>query len=493
MDNMTPASPSLSLSYYIASMLPEVQVCLAAIILLMGGVFAGDRSATKMHALGLFALISLAGMMLVSPLPFDRQYLFQQMFVSDNFTKFVKLLLVVGTALVFLIADGWLAEPQNSRPEFTVLMLFSLLGMLLMVSANDLIALYMGMELSSLALYVLASFSRDSLKSTESGIKYFVLGSLASGLFLFGASLVYGFSGATEFFRISEALKSSQDVSPGLLVGLVLMTAAFCFKISAAPFHMWTPDVYEGAPTPVTAYFSIAPKIAALALLMRLLEQPFLSMHAQWQQVIVAASIASLLVGAFGALGQSNIKRLLAYSSIGHVGYALIALAAGNTAGTAAILVYFSLYLFMSAGAFACVLMMKRNGNTVEAIADLAGLSRTQPRMAFALSVFMFSMAGIPPLAGFFGKMYIFLAAIESGLTTLAVIGVLASVVACFYYLKVVKVMYFDEAADAPLDSAHPRATRLVMTACMLVTFLFFLIPAPLVNHARAAAEALFH
>jgi len=374
-----------------------------------------------------------------------------------------------------------------------VLMLFALVGMLFMVSANDLMSLYMGMELSSLALYVLASFNRDSLKSTEAGIKYFVLGALASGLFLFGASLVYGFSGTTNFNLLAEAITSQPQASPGLLTGFVLIAVAFCFKVSAAPFHMWTPDVYEGAPTPVTAYFSIVPKIAALALLARLLCDPFHAMHAAWQQIIIVASLASMLVGAFGALGQKNIKRLLAYSSIGHVGYLLAGLATGTVSGVAAVLLYLSLYLLMSAGAFACIMMMKKNNEYVEEIYDLSGLSRTHPRMAFALALFMFSMAGIPPLAGFFGKMYIFLATLESGLFALAIIGGLASVVACFYYLKVVKVMYFDEPLPTSLDTKPSRPLILVTVLCASITLLFFLSPAPLVHYARAAAGALFN
>ena len=486
-------SSAISISFTLAALLPEFVIGTSAIILLMGGVFAGDKSTLKMHALGLFVLVSTLGMMWVSPIPFERHYVFQAMFVTDNFTKFVKLLLIAGTALVFLLSENWLNREENRRPEFTVLMLFALVGMLFMVSANDLMSLYMGMELSSLALYVLASFNRDSLKSTEAGIKYFVLGALASGLFLFGASLVYGFSGTTNFNLLAEAITSQPQASPGLLTGFVLIAVAFCFKVSAAPFHMWTPDVYEGAPTPVTAYFSIVPKIAALALLARLLCDPFHAMHAAWQQIIIVASLASMLVGAFGALGQKNIKRLLAYSSIGHVGYLLAGLATGTVSGVAAVLLYLSLYLLMSAGAFACIMMMKKNNEYVEEIYDLSGLSRTHPRMAFALALFMFSMAGIPPLAGFFGKMYIFLATLESGLFALAIIGGLASVVACFYYLKVVKVMYFDEPLPTSLDTKPSRPLILVTVLCASITLLFFLSPAPLVHYARAAAGALFN
>lgn len=493
MDNIELMMQNLPASFILAALLPEVVVTVSAVILLIGGVFAGDKSAVKMHWLGVFVLISTIFMMLSSPIPYERHYLLNMMFTTDIYTKFVKLLLLGGTILVFILSTSWLRSPEHQRPEFPVLMLFSLVGMFFMVSANDLMSLYLGMELSSLALYVLASFSRDSLRSTEAGVKYFVLGALASGLFLFGASLVYGFSGTTTFNQIADVIKEQPTLSPGLLTGFVLISVAFCFKVSAAPFHMWTPDVYEGAPTPVTAYFSIAPKIAALALLAKLLCGPFQGMLQAWQQIIIVASIASMLVGAFGALGQKNIKRLLAYSSIGHVGYVLVGIATGTVSGIAAILFYLAIYLVMSAGAFGCILMMKRNGEYVEEIADLSGLSRSHPRMAFALALFMFSMAGIPPLAGFFGKMYVFLAALESGFVALSVIGVLASVVACFYYLKVVKVMYFDEPQPVGLDASIPKSLTFVTALCASVTLLFFLMPAPLLHYARAAAEALFN
>jgi NADH-quinone oxidoreductase subunit N len=372
-----------------------------------------------------------------------------------------------------------------------VLMLFSLLGGMLMVSANDLLALYVGLELSSLPLYVLAAISRDSLKSTEAGLKYFVLGALASGMLLFGISLVYGFAGTTGFEPLAQLLKDHSAPSSGLVVGLVLIVTALCFKVSAAPFHMWTPDVYEGAPTPVTAFFSIVPKLAALALFTRVLIQPFGALLTEWRQIIVFVSVASMATGALGALMQTNIKRLLAYSSIGHIGYALIGLATGSSDGVSSILIYFTLYVFMSAGAFACVLMMNTGGVAVESIGDLAGLSRTRPRMAFALAVFMFSMAGIPPLAGFFGKLYVFLAALKAGLVGLAVFGVLASVVACYYYLKVVKIMYFDEPAQT-FDTDVPSGTRIALALCATVTILFIMIPAPLVSGAQRAAQALF-
>ncbi len=368
-------------------------------------------------------------------------------------------------------------------------MLFATLGMMFMISANDLLTLYVGLEMSSLALYVLASFQRDHAKSSEAGLKYFVLGALASGMMLFGMSLVYGFAGTTGFAALADVFSGAETISKGVTVGMILIIVGFCFKLSAAPFHMWAPDVYEGAPTPVTAFFATAPKIAALALFTRVLLSPFGHLIDQWQQIVIFASVASMLVGALAAIMQTNIKRLLAYSSIGHVGFMLMGIASGSVEGVQAVLIYLSVYIFMSAGAFGCVLLMKRDDEPVEDIKSLSGLAQTSPKMALALAIFMFSMAGIPPLAGFFGKMYVVLAAIKAGLAWLAVVGVVTSVVACYYYLKVVKVMYFDAPArtfDAPAPTLSIGVT---LAAC--VTFLFFLLPTPLVTHALAAAQAL--
>jgi NADH-quinone oxidoreductase subunit N len=474
-------------------LMPEMLVLACALVLLMGGVFAQDKRTDRLIVgLGVFVLVTLLGLMAIPPVSSVRQTYFSSMLVTDGFSHFVKTLLVAATALIFMLSEGWLMRGDNQRFEFPVLMLLALLGGMLMVSANDLLALYVGLELSSLPLYVLAAISRDSLKSTEAGLKYFVLGALASGMLLFGISLVYGFTGTTGFESLSQLLAHQGVPSGGLVVGLVLIVTAMCFKVSASPFHMWTPDVYEGAPTPVTAFFSVVPKLAALALFTRLLIQPFGALVAEWRQIVVFVSIASMVTGALGALMQTNIKRLLAYSSIGHVGYALMGLAAGSADGVASILIYFALYIFMSAGAFACVLMMNTGGVAMENISDLAGLSRTRPRMAFALAVFMFSMAGIPPLAGFFGKLYVFLAALRAGLAGLAVTGVLASVVACFYYLKVVKIMYFDEPAQS-FDKDAASGTRITLALCAIVTILFIIIPAPLVTGAHQAALALYN
>jgi NADH-quinone oxidoreductase subunit N len=474
------------------ALIPEALVASTALVLLLGGAFAANKRTDRLiGGLGLFVLVCLLGLMALPTLPPGRLEYFSHMFVVDGFSHFVKVLLIAATALTLLLSAGWLARGDNQRFEFPVLMLLSLLGGMLMVSANDLLSLYVGLELSSLPLYVLAAINRDLLKSTESGIKYFVLGSLASGMLLYGASLVYGFSGTTGFDGLAHIIKDPSGVSGGVVVGLVLIMVALSFKVSAAPFHMWTPDVYEGAPTPVTAFFSIVPKLAALALFTRVLIQPFGALSFEWQQIMVFVSVASMLTGAFGALMQTNIKRLLAYSSIGHIGYALMGLAAGTAEGVGSILIYFTLYIAMSAGAFACILMMNAGGEALEKLSDLAGLSRTRPRLAFVLAAFMFSMAGIPPLAGFFGKLYVFLAALHAGLVGLAVIGVLASVVACYYYLKVVKIMYFDEPA-LPFDKKVPAGTRLALVLCAALTLLFFVMPGPLVGEAQFAAQTLF-
>ncbi|MEE9317475.1 MAG: NADH-quinone oxidoreductase subunit NuoN, partial [Rhodospirillales bacterium] len=353
--------------------------------------------------------------------------------------------------------------------------------------------LYVGLEMQSLSLYVIAAFQRDDTRSTEAGLKYFVLGAVASGMLLYGSSLIYGFTGTTNFDQIHAVLKAGHEggASIGVIFGIVFILAGLAFKVSAVPFHMWTPDVYEGAPTPITAFFSVAPKIAALALFIRVMVGPFGTLLAEWQQIVVFISVASMMLGAFAAINQRNIKRLMAYSSIGHAGYALIGLAVGNEAGIRGMLIYLAIYLFMNIGTFACILCMRRGDKMVEGIDDLAGLGKTHPMLALAITVFMFSMAGIPPLAGFFGKLYIFLPAIEEGLYGLAVIGVLSSVVAAFYYMRIVQIMYFED-TDQVLDKPVGRDLGLVITATSLVITFFFVYPAPVLAAAAAAAKALF-
>jgi len=361
---------------------------------------------------------------------------------------------------------------------------------MIMASASNMMTLYLGLELLSLALYVLAAFARDDLRSTEAGLKYFVLGALASGLVLYGISLIYGFSGTMDFAALTKLIATPAAASPGLIVGLVFVVAGLIFKISAVPFHMWTPDVYEGAPAPVTSFFAMAPKVAAMALLLRVLATPFGHLLGSWQQLIILVSLASMILGALAAIGQTNIKRLMAYSSIGHMGYALIGLAAGTEAGIRGVLIYLTTYVFMSAGAFACIIAMRRNGKPVERIADLGGLARTDLLLATLLAIFMFSMAGVPPMAGFFGKLYVFLSAVQAGMWTLAVIGVLTSVVGCFYYLRIIKVMFFD--AAEPAFDRRPMSVSGVALATGAFTLLFFLVPAPFTGAAESAARILF-
>jgi NADH-quinone oxidoreductase subunit N len=362
--------------------------------------------------------------------------------------------------------------------------------MMLMISANDLISLYLGLEMQSLALYVVAAFRRETVRSTEAGLKYFVLGALSSGMLLYGASLVYGFAGTTRFEELATVL-AGDAVSAGAVIGLVFVAAGIAFKISAVPFHMWTPDVYEGAPTPVTAFFAAAPKIAAMALFARVLLGPFGGLADEWRQILIVVSVGSMLLGAFAAINQTNIKRLMAYSSIGNVGYALVGLAAGTQQGLHGVLIYMAIYLFMTLGTFACILAMKQKGRMVEQIADLAGLSRTNPMLALALALFMFSMAGIPPLAGFFAKYFVFLAAVQAELYTLAVIGVLSSVVSAFYYWRIVRVMYFEDAVEG-LDRPMEAGVAAVLAVSTAVITLFILLPGTILGGARIAAQSLF-
>jgi NADH-quinone oxidoreductase subunit N len=398
---------------------------------------------------------------------------------------------LIGSAVTILMGLRYNEDQGIARFEFPVLVLLATTGMMVMISANDLITLYVGLELQNLALYVVAAFNRDSVRSSEAGLKYFVLGALSSGMLLYGASLIYGFAGTTAFDDLERLATGGAPVQTGILIGLVFVVVGLAFKVSAVPFHMWTPDVYEGAPTPVSAFFAVAPKLAALALFIRFMITPFGPLIAEWRQVIVFLSIASMVFGAVAAIAQENIKRLMAYSSISHVGYALIGLAAGTTEGIRGVLVYLTIYLFMTVGAWAVILCMRRRELMLEGISDLAGLSQSQPGLALALAIFMFALSGVPPTAGFFGKLYVFLAAINAQLTGLAVIGVLASVVSAFYYLRVVKVMYFDE----PVGSFdRPITTELkgVLFVTAVITLFFFLFPGPILGGAEAAANALF-
>jgi NADH-quinone oxidoreductase subunit N len=469
--------------------LPELLLACGAMALLLLGVFRGEGSTRLVSWLAVALLLAV---LVVSGLfEGEHRVSFYGMFVTDAFAVFMKALVLIGSAVSIIIALRYNEEHRIARFEFAVLILLATTGMMVMVSANDLITLYLGVELQNLALYVVASFDRDSVRSTEAGLKYFVLGALASGLMLYGISLIYGFSGTTSFGGLAQLFAGAAAPSNGLIIGLVLVAIGLAFKVSAVPFHMWVPDVYEGAPTPVTAFFAVAPKIAAIALLVRFLVEPFGGLLVEWRQIIVFLSVASMVLGPVAAIAQQNVKRVMAYSSISHIGYALIGLAAANPAGIRGVLVYMAIYLFMNLGTWTVILCMRQNGQMLEGIANLSGLGRTQPGLALALGIFMFALAGIPPTAGFFAKLYIFLAAIDAHLVGLAVIGVVTSVVSAFYYLRIVKVMYFDEPLTA-FDQPIPAELKGVLVVAALLTMFFILLPDPIVGAAEAAAASLF-
>ena len=470
--------------------LPEIFLGLAAMALLMVGAFRGEQSASLVTWLSVAALV--VAMALVVEVGGGRKIALEGMFIIDGFGAFMKILVIGGSALAVLLAHDYNRRRGISRFEYPVLILLSTTGMMMMISAHDFIALYLALELQNLALYVVTSFDRDSRRSTEAGLKYFVLGALASGMLLFGISLIYGFTGTTDFESLQHAVQGGDAAhSIGIVFGIVFIVVGLAFKASAVPFHMWTPDVYEGAPTPVTALLSVAPKVAAIALFVRVMLDPFHGLTSEWWQVIWVISVASMILGSFAAIAQRNIKRLMAYSSIGHVGYALIGLAVGTDAGVSGILIYMAIYVVMNVGTFGAILCMRRDGKMVEEISDLAGLARTRPGLAAAIGVFMFSLAGVPPLAGFLGKLYIFLAAIDARFYGLAVIGVVTSVVGAYYYLRIVKVMFFDEPAPA-FDRPAGPVLGTVLTVCALLVLLFFIYPAPVADGAKAAAATLF-
>jgi NADH-quinone oxidoreductase subunit N len=465
--------------------LPELVLAIGAMALLMLGAFRGEGTAVLISWLAI-ALLAVAGVVVVM-LPAGTLVTFGGSFIVDPFARFLKLLALTGSAFAIFMSFDYLAFEKQQRFEYPVLILLATTGMLMLISAADLIALYLGLELMSLALYVVAAIDRDSARSSEAGLKYFVLGALSSGMLLYGASLVYGFTGTVSFAGIAKAANQGNI---GLIFGLVFLFAGFCFKVSAVPFHMWTPDVYEGAPTPITAFFASAVKVAGIAMFVRTPIMAFPSIVPEWQQIVVFVAIASMALGSFAAIGQHNFKRLMAYSSIGHMGFALVGLAAGTAQGIEGVLIYMAIYIAMTLGTFAVILAMRREGHMVEEIADLAGLARTHPTMAFFLAMLLFSLAGVPPLAGFFAKFYVFLAAIQAGLFALAVIGVVTSVVGAYYYLAIVKTMYFDDPAKP--FTPMPYDLRLVLAVSGLFNLLFFVYPSPLVTAATVAAKSLF-
>jgi len=471
--------------YQLQPVLPELVLAVGAMALLMLGAFRG-QGATRLVT-GLAVLLLIVTGIIELMLPAGKLTTFGGSFIVDDFARFLKILALIGSVATLLLSTEFLADPSRRFFEYAVLVLLSTLGMMVLISAGDLISLYLGLELMSLALYVVAASNRDNAKSTEAGLKYFVLGALSSGMLLYGASLIYGFSDSVTFAGLAAAIKTG---GVGVDFGLVFLLAGLCFKVSAVPFHMWTPDVYEGAPTPVTAFFASAPKVAALAAFTRVTLTAFPGILTQWQQIVVFVSIASMALGSFAAIGQRNIKRLMAYSSIGHMGFALVGLAAGTVEGAQGVLIYVAIYVAMTLGSFAIIIAIKRNGQNFENISDFAGLSRTNPLLAFFFAMLLFSLAGVPPLAGFFAKWYVFVAAIKAGLFTLSVIGVLTSVVGAYYYLSIVKTMYFDE----PLTKLDPARIELrtVLAVAGLFNILFFAYPGPLVSAATSAARSLF-
>jgi len=474
-----------SAGYQLLPVLPELVLAAGAMVLLMLGAYRGEGTTRLVTTLAVVLLVVTGALELM--LPAGKLTTFGGSFIVDDFARFLKILAIIGSAVTLIVSTEFLSDPSRRIFEYSILVLLSTLGMMVLISAADLIMLYLGLELMSLALYVVAASNRDNVKSTEAGLKYFVLGALSSGMLLYGASLIYGFTGTVEFAGIAAAVKTG---SVGIVFGLVFLLAGLCFKVSAVPFHMWTPDVYEGAPTPVTAFFASAPKVAALAVFTRVTLTAFPGIVPQWQQIVVFVAIASMALGSFAAIGQKNIKRLMAYSSIGHMGFALVGLASGTVEGAQGVLVYIAIYVAMTLGAFTVILCMKRDGQAMEQISDFAGLSRTNPLLAFFFAMLLFSLAGIPPLAGFFAKWYVFVAAIKAGLFTLAVIGVLTSVVGAFYYLTIIKVMYFDE----PAGRIEPIRIELrtVVAVAGIFNIFFFVYPGPLVSVATAAAKSLF-
>jgi len=474
----------LNLSIVLAT--PEIILAVAAMALLMIGVFSGSRANTTVTGLAVAVLIGVGGWVLL--LSGDGQA-FGGAFINDAFARLFKVLVLIGSVVTLVMSVGFAKAEKFDKFEYPVLILLATLGMMLMISANDMIALYLGLELSSLALYVVAAFNRDNVRSTEAGLKYFILGALSSGMLLYGMSLIYGYTGNTGFDAIAAALMGGER-QLGLVFGLVFLMAGLAFKISAVPFHMWTPDVYEGAPTPVTAFFAAAPKLAAMALLVRVTMGAFEPITPDWQQIVVFVSIASMVLGAFAAIGQTNIKRLMAYSSIAHMGFALVGLAAGTQEGVRGVVIYMLIYLAMTLGTFAVILAMRRREGNVEQIDDLAGLSETSPMMATLMTILMFSLAGIPPLAGFWGKWYVFLAAINAELYALAIIGVIASVVGAYYYLRIIKIMWFDKSVAA----FEPMAgeLRLVLGASGIFVLFYVLVGGPIAVIAEAAAQSFF-
>ena len=457
--------------------LPEIFISLSIMFLLILGVFIKNSSKLIFNVSVLILLIT-AVITFNETFIVNRITLFNDSVVIDYMASLMKIITLLGAFLVLVISSNYLKTFKIYKIEYPILILSSVLGMMVMISSNDLIVFYMGLELQSLALYVLATFNRDQLKSSEAGLKYFILSALSSGLLLYGCSLIYGFSGSTNFDVISSQLNSNEYV---LTFGIVFILVGLAFKISAVPFHMWAPDVYEGSPTSVTLFFTMVPKIAALAVFIRFLYVPFLNLIDQWQMIIIFLSIASMLFGAIAAIGQTNIKRLIAYSSIGHIGYTLAGLAVGTNEGIQSSIIYISIYIIMNLALFSCLLMLRRNNQYYEEIEDLSGLSKNHPLLSLSLLVILFSLAGIPPLAGFFAKFYIFKAVIEQSMYFLAIVGLLSTVVAAFYYLRIIKIIYFDKEKEK-YDEDHSLWIKFSLTFSTILILLYFIFPGQLID-----------
>jgi NADH-quinone oxidoreductase subunit N len=457
--------------------LPEIFISLSIMFLLVLGVFKKDSSKITFN-ISLLVLLIASIITLNETFSINRVTLFNNSVVIDHMSSLTKIITLIGAFLVLVISSAYLKSFKIFKIEYPVLILSSVLGMMVMISSNDLMVFYMGLELQSLALYVLATFNRDQLKSSEAGLKYFVLSALSSGLLLYGCSLIYGFSGSTNFNVISSQLNSNEYV---LTFGIVFILVGLAFKISAVPFHMWAPDVYEGSPTSVTLFFTMVPKIAALTVFIRFLYVPFLNLIDQWQMIIIFLSIASMLFGAIAAIGQTNIKRLVAYSSIGHIGYTLAGLATGSNEGIQSSIIYISIYVIMNLALFSCLLMLKRNDQYYEDIDDLSGLSKNHPLLSLSLLVILFSLAGIPPLAGFFAKFYIFKAVIEQSMYFLAIVGLLSTVIAAFYYLRIIKIIYFDKEKEK-YDEDHSLWLKFSLTFSTILILLYFIFPSQLID-----------
>ena len=469
--------------------LPEILLALFAIFALLGGVYTGkDGVASTLVWLTSAAMVALAAW--IGLTGEGANVAFNGMFSDDGFSRFAKVVILLSTAAVLIMGEGYMSKRGLLRFEYPILVALSVVGMMMMVSAGDLMALYMGLELQSLALYVVASLRRDSARSTEAGLKYFVLGALSSGILLYGASLIYGYAGTTLFSGIIQTAVHG-DVSVGLLFGLIFVISGMAFKVSAVPFHMWTPDVYEGAPTPITAFFATAPKVAAMGLFARVMHDAFGNAVPDWQQVIALISLLSMFLGAVAAIGQTNIKRLMAYSSIAHMGYALMGLAAGTALGVEAMLVYMTIYVAMNIGTFAFILSMEKDGQPVTDISSLNMYAKAQPGRAFAMLILLFSLAGVPPMLGFFGKLYVLRAAYDSGLAWLAIAGVIASVIGAFYYLRIVFFMYFGEEQAEGLDANKSTILWGFLMASAAVMVLGIINMFGVESAATAAAAAL--